>query len=309
MVARMKDQNFQAGAIALAGVVLFSAKSVFAKMAYVYKIDPVSVIYLRMLFALPFIAIIGIWYESKHVGEKVHWKDILQIVCISTLGYYISSLFDFIGLLYVEAAIERLILFLYPTMVIILSAVFMRKKINFYQILSIVIAYGGLLLAFADKLVLKNTHLFWYGVILIIFSSFTYAIFLTISDGLISRVGSVRFTTIAIFTMCGCIIIHALITGKAAVRGYDSHIYFDCFYMSLLSTVIPIYMFNYAIEKLGASNVSIISCAGPICTLMYSSALLSEVITFWQVLGTLVVIAGIMIIYLKKKQNTDLVNT
>lgn len=177
MEQNVSKQNVYAGIIALAGVVLFSAKSVFAKMVYNYHVDPVTTIYLRMLFALPFVAAIGVWYEIKHKNDRVHWKDVLAVVCISILGYYISSLLDFIGLVYVEAAIERLIMFLYPTMVIVLSAIFMRKRINIYQITAILVAYGGLLLAFADKLMLQNTYLFWYGAILIALSSFTYAIF------------------------------------------------------------------------------------------------------------------------------------
>jgi drug/metabolite transporter (DMT)-like permease len=302
MLPQVKNQNFQAGLIALAGVVMFSAKSVFAKMAYVYKVGPISVIYLRMLFALPFVVIMGIWFERNKKQEKIQLKDIILVFGISMLGYYISSLCDFIGLLYVEASIERLILFLYPTFVIIISAIFLKKNINIYQIISIVIAYSGLLLAFGNKMNMKNSNLFWYGAILIVFSSLTYAIFLVIADGLIARLGSFRFTTLAILSMCLCIIVHAMFSGKAKISGYNHHVYFDCLLMAIFSTVIPIYMFNYAIEKLGSSNVSIISCAGPICTLMYSSVLLNEVITLYQVLGTFIVVGGILIIYFRKKQ-------
>lgn len=301
MLRNVKNEKVFAGAIALAGVVLFSAKSVFAKMVYVHRIDPVTVIYLRMLFALPLVAIIGFIYEWKHKTDKVYWRDVLQVIAISLLGYYISSLLDFIGLLYVEAAIERLILFLYPTMVIILSVIFLKKSLKIVQVVSILVAYAGLLLAFADKLMIKNSHLFWYGAILIVLSSLTYAIFLVMSDGLISRMGSIRFTSIATLTMCAGIVIHASFTGKAQITGFAHDVYINCLLMSILSTVIPVYMFNYAIGKLGSSNVSIISCAGPVCTLMYSAALLNEVITIFQIIGTIVVVAGIMLMYLNKK--------
>jgi drug/metabolite transporter (DMT)-like permease len=302
MFQKVKNQEMLASGIALAGVVLFSAKSVFAKMVYEYKVNPVSVIYLRMLIALPLIAIIGFWYEKKHKADNVNWKDVAQVVLISLLGYYISSILDFVGLLYVEAAIERLILFLYPTMVIILSAVFMKKKITIYQIIAIVVSYIGLIIAFADKLMIKNSNLFWYGAVLIVLSSLTYAIFLVLSDGLIARLGSTRFTTIAVLTMSIGIILHAMVTGKANIYGYNSQVYINCALMAILSTVIPVYMFNYAIEKLGSSNVSIISCAGPICTLVYSSFLLSERITIFQILGTFVVMGAILFMYYRKKQ-------
>jgi drug/metabolite transporter (DMT)-like permease len=302
MLQVLKSQKVTAGIIALVGVVMFSAKSVFAKMIYAYHVDPISMLYMRMMIALPFMLIISFWYERKHKLEKPEWKDIAMVVAISLIGYYISSILDFIGLLYVEAAIERLILFLYPTMVLILSLLFLKKEIKMNQIVAIIIAYLGLIIAFADKFVVQNNSLFWYGVMLIVLSSFTYAIFLTAADGLIERLGSVRFTTTAMLTMTICIVVHAMITGKAHFTGYNIHVYSYSSIMAVFSTVIPVYMFNYAIEKLGASNVSVISCAGPVCTLMYSAILISEPITVFQIIGTFVVMGGILFVYMGKKQ-------
>lgn len=300
MLPNFKSQNVVAGMIGLLGVVMFSAKSVFAKIIYSYHVDPITTLYLRMIIALPFLLIIGFWFEKKYAKDKVIWRDVLQVVAFSLLGYYLSSVLDFVGLLYVEAAIERLIMFIYPTMVIALSAVFLKKGVRINQIVAIGIAYLGLVISFADKIVLNNTSLFWFGVLLIVLSSLTYAIFLTAADSLIERMGSVRFTTTASLTMCICIIIHAFISGKAHISGLDKHVYIDSILMATLSTVIPVYMFNYAMEKLGASNVSIISCAGPVCTLVYSAFLLDEPITLFQVIGTFIVMGGIMFVYLNK---------
>jgi drug/metabolite transporter (DMT)-like permease len=302
MLPNFKSQKVIAGLIALVGVVMFSAKSVFAKMIYAYHVDPISMLYMRMMIALPFLLIISFWFEKKNQWGKPDWKDIIQVVVISLIGYYISSILDFIGLLYVEAAIERLILFLYPTMVLILSLLFLKKEVRMNQIISIVIAYVGLIVAFADKFVLESTSLFWYGVLLIVLSSFTYAIFLTAADGLIERLGSIRFTTTAMLTMTVCIVIHALIKGKAHFVGYNLHVYAYSTIMAVFSTVIPVFMFNYAIEKLGASNVSVISCAGPVCTLMYSAILINEPITIFQVIGTFIVMGGILFVYKGKKE-------
>ncbi len=293
------------GAIALGGVVLFSSKSVFAKMAYAYKADPLTVLYFRMLFALPLALIIGYYFEKRREWQGINTRDVVLTALISVLGYYVSALFNFFGLLYVEASIERLILFLYPTMVIVLSAVFANKKISFYQVLAISVSYAGLFIAFADKLMIDNSTKFWYGAFLILMSSFTYAIFLTIADGLISRMGSVRFTTIAIVSMSVCIILHVIIVGKAQVSGFDQHVYWYCLIMGVFSTVIPVYMFNAAIEKLGSSNIAIVSCLGPICTLAFSAALLSESVSVYQLIGTVVVIGGILIIYLKKRNHAN----
>jgi drug/metabolite transporter (DMT)-like permease len=289
--------NLGAGMIGLTGVVMFSAKSVFAKMAFAYRVDPIAVLYMRMLFAFPLVLMVGFWYEKTRKQSVIIWKDILKVVAISILGYYISALFNFIGLVYIDASLERLLLFSYPTMVIVLSAIFLKRPVTMKQILAICLAYAGLFLAFADKISVKTSSAFWIGVLLIMASSFTYAIFLTVSDDLIKRVGSVRFTTTATLTMSICMIIHALFAGVGNIEGYNSNVYWYCILMAVFSTVIPVYLFNYSMSRIGASNVSIISCFGPVCTIAYSAMLLNEVITMWQIAGTLVVILGIFIIH------------
>jgi len=292
--------NFGASAIGLSGVVLFSAKSVFAKMAFEYRVDPISVLYMRMLFSFPLILLAGFFYEKTRKTSTVHWKDIAKVAAISVLGYYISALFNFVGLTYIDASIERLVLFLYPTMVIFLSLIFLKKAITAKQIVAISISYVGLIVAFADKLLVNSNPGFWFGVMLILLSSFTYAIFLTVSDDLINRVGSFRFSTVATLTMCICMIIHAMVAGKTHIEGYNSHVIWYCVLMAVLSTVIPVYLFNYSMSKLGASNVSIISCLGPVVTLMLSAIMLKEVITIWQIIGTIIVLGGIFIVNLEK---------
>lgn len=292
--------NVGASAIGLSGVVLFSSKSVFAKMAYEYRVDPISVLYMRMLFSLPLIVLIGFLYEKTRKTTMITWQDIAKVALFSVLGYYISALFNFTGLMYVEASIERLVLFLYPTMVIFLSLLFLKKPVSRNQVVAISVSYVGLIIAFADKLFAHTSAGFWFGVILIMLSSFTYAIFLTAADDLISRVGSFRFTTIASLTMCICMIVHAMIAGKAHVQGYNGHVVWYCVLMAVLSTVIPVYMFNYSMGRLGASKVSIISCLGPVCTLVFSAFLLKEAITIWQIMGTIVVMGGVLIVNLEK---------
>jgi drug/metabolite transporter (DMT)-like permease len=217
-------ENLGASAIGLSGVVLFSAKSVFAKMAFEYRVDPIAVLYMRMLFSFPLVLMVGFLYEKTHKTASIDWKDIFKVIAISVLGYYISALFNFVGLTYIEASIERLVLFIYPTIVIFLSMIFLKKPVTGKQILAISISYVGLIIAFADKLMMHNSAGFWFGVLLILLSSFTYAIFLTVSDGLIQRVGSMRFSTIATLTMCVCMITHAMVAGKTNIGNYNSHV-------------------------------------------------------------------------------------
>lgn len=287
----------QAAILGLTGVVLGAAKSVFARMAYEFQADPITVLYLRMLICLPFLLVIGFFYERRHPKHgSIKWNDIFAVIALSFLGYYISSVFDFVGLVYVEASIERLIIFMYPTMVIILSAIYLKKKVQTRQIIAIMVAYVGILMAFGDKLMVKNTPEFWLGSVYIFISALTYAIFITASEKLISRLGSVRFTTIATLTMTICIIAHALFAGKTNLNGLESRVIWSCTLMALLSTIAPIYMFNYAMARLGATNMSIISCLGPVFTLALSAGMLSEKVTGWQIAGTFVVMSGVFII-------------
>jgi drug/metabolite transporter (DMT)-like permease len=293
-------ENVSAGAIDLSGVVLFSAKSVFAKMAFEYRVDPISVLYMRMLFSFPLLLAIGFIYEKTRKHTWVNWKDLLKVAAISVLGYYLSAVFNFEGLVYIDASLERLILFIYPTLVIFLSAVFLSKPITIKQIAAIAISYAGLLIAFSEKLGLNSGSGFYIGVSLILLSSVTYAVFLTVSDSLIQRVGSVRFSTTATLTMCICMMIHALIAGKASFTGYHHNVYLYCSLMAVLSTVIPVYLFNFSMSKLGATNLSVISSLGPIATLLLSALLLKEQITGIQLMGTSVVIIGISMIHWEK---------
>lgn len=301
-------QVLGASVIGLLGVVLFAAKSVFVKMAYEYHADAISVLYLRMLFAFPLVLIVGLIYEKTKNTVPFRWMDILKVAGISVFGYYISAVFDFAGLIYVEASIERLVLFLYPTMVIILSMIFLKKPITAKQVIAISVSYIGLLIAFGNKLIVHASPGFWFGISLILVSAITYAVFLTISDKLIKQVGSVRFSTVATLTMCFCIIVHANVTGKGTITGFPSQVYISCILMAVLSTVIPVYMFNYAMSQLGASNISIISCFGPVCTLFLSAMMLKEVITLWQIAGTLIVVGGVLLINKEDSEKQSWIN-
>lgn len=297
----------QASLIGLIGVVLGSAKSIFAKIAYEIHADPVSVLFLRMILSLPFLLIIGFLFERKQKNiSKISRKDIVVIVLLSIFGYYLSSLLDFMGLLYVDAEIERLILFTYPTMIILISAIFLKKSIRPRQVSAIVVSYFGILISFGNNLLISGSDKFWIGVILVFISALIYAIFLIMSENIIARVGSSRFTTIATLTMCVCMIIHAGFTGKADVTAMNGEVIWICTLMALLSTIAPIYMFNYAMDKIGITNISILACLGPVCTLILSALMLSEKITTWEIVGTFVVMAGILLISFEKIKKDSL---
>lgn len=296
------NPKVQATVLAFIAVLMFSTKSVFAKMALDINNSPISVLFMRTVIGLPVFMVICwiIWRKNKSQHAK-HYKDYIMVFALAMIGYYFSSILDFNGLQYIGASVERIVLFLYPTFVLILSAIFLKQRIKKQQIIAIVICYIGLFIAFADKLEFGGTDGFWKGIIFVAGASFTYAIFLTASNKYIPKIGSQMFTTISIASFSICIIVHFLITGDYSSVIQNEQYYIACGLMALIGTIIPAYMFNSSIKHLGASNVSIISSLGPVETMVMSAFALNEFIADIQIIGTIVVIIGVIVLKLKFK--------
>ena len=177
---------------AIIGVVLFSAKAVMVKMAYTYGIDHLTLLLFRMVFAFPFYLLIAFLTKPLHPKELRN-KDYLWIVIFGFIGYYLASLFDFMGLQYLKAGLERIILFIYPTLVVLLSWFIFRKRITKLQVLAIVVTYFGVLITFWDEVGASENSIL-LGVFLIFLSAFTYASYLVGSGWLIPKFGVMQFT-------------------------------------------------------------------------------------------------------------------
>ncbi|MCK5280115.1 MAG: DMT family transporter, partial [Cyclobacteriaceae bacterium] len=214
-------------------------------------------------------------------------------------GYYIASYFDFYGLQFISASLERLVLFIYPTLVIIISSLALKKKATKVQIYAILITYLGIFVAFADDLSLESERL-WIGVTSIIFSAFTYAVYLVGSGTLIPKLGSVRFTAYAMTASCLMVILHYSVANTYEVLNQSWEVYALGFAMAMASTVIPSFLISEAIKRLGASNFAIYGSLGPISTIILAIIFLGERIDIYQIVGTIVVILGVSIINLKK---------
>jgi len=300
-MSQITNKQLQGTILAFTGILMFSTKSVLAKMALSISDDILSVLFLRMAIGFPIVAVITAVTWLKHKEDvKKFYKEYIAVFFLAILGYYISSLFNFSGLRYVSASVERIVLFLYPTFVIILSAIFLKQKISRNQIIAIIVCYVGLLYAFSDQLHLENTEMFWSGIFLIIGSAFTYSIFLTASNKYIPKIGPTMFTNIGLLAISFSIFAHYGIAGKGSVFQLPTSFWVVCGIMSVIGTIIPAYLFNRAIKHLGASNVSILSCIGPIETMVLSSIILSEHITVIQIIGTSIVILGILLLKLKR---------
>ncbi|ANW96693.1 permease [Wenyingzhuangia fucanilytica] len=286
--------------VALLAVFLFSSKAVIVKLIYEFEVPTVHVLLMRMLLALPFyVGMLVFNKKEKKVGlERKHY---LWLLLFGVIGYYIASFFDFYGLKFLSASLERIILFVYPTLVVILGALFLKTKITKQQVWAIVITYFGVILTFASELQINhNDHLF-LGAGLIFMSALTYASYLVGSGWLIPKFGTVRFTSIAMIIACSSVIVHYLITDRQSFLNYPSQVYWYQLIMAVFCTVLPSYLVSYAIQKLGASKFAIIGSIGPVFTILLATIVLGESITFIQSIGVVIVILGVRIVSKKER--------
>ncbi len=292
-----RQQQVIAYLLATTGVILFSLKAIFVKKAYEYDIDTVSLLLLRMLFSFPVYFAIATITTIRAVRRGIPTpRQIFFMVMLGVIGYYLSSYLDFSGLQYISASLERLILYAYPTLVVILTAIFFRKPIPQKQWIAIMITYFGVFLTFSQgALVSGQTNLFKGG-LLILACAFTYAGYLVGSDRLIPVFGSFRFTAYAMIIACVAIVIHFSLSSQKPITGYPKEVYWIGIGMAVLSTILPSFMISEAIRRIGAPAVAIIGSIGPFATIIFETIFLGERITAFEGLGTIVVISGVLLI-------------
>lgn len=262
------------------------------KLAYQYEVDSVSLLLLRMIFALPFYLVIA---SLKKPQSSISRKDYLWVVALGLVGYYLASYLDFLGLQYIKASLERLILFIYPTLVVFISYLVFRKKISRRQAIGISITYLGIVVIFGNELQLSNQGDVITGGFLIFLSAVTYASYLVGSGWLIPKFGSMVFTAYAMIVSCLAVIVHYAISAPANIWSFQKEVYLIGFLMAVFATVLPSFLISFAIKKLGANDFSIFGSLGPVSTIGLAYLLLDERITTLQFLGALVILIGILI--------------
>ncbi len=283
---------------AITGILLFSSKAVMVKIGYTFGVDTVSLLLFRMLFALPFyLVIIGLHKPKTHPVRK----DYIALILLGLVGYYLSSYFDFLGLQYIKAGLERLILFIYPTLVLLISFVFLKKKITKAQALGVVITYLGVIVIFYSEINLNPEGNVTLGASLILMSALTYAAYLVGSGWLIPKFGATLFTAYAMVVSCTAVIIHYAIKQPTGILDYPQEVYWLGLAMAVFATVIPSFLVSYAIRNLGANDFSIFGSLGPISTIGLAYLFLDEQLSLSQFLGAGVIIFGI---FLAEKRKT-----
>lgn len=288
--------------IAFVGAILFSTKAIMVKLAFAeISIDALSLLTLRMIFSLPFYLAAAFMISSKAGNVKMTRRQWFYLVLLGICGYYLSSLFDFVGLQYISAGLERLILFLYPTFVVFINALVFKQKINRNQSLALLLTYTGIGIAYFGELRFDtdNPNFIW-GSFLIFLCSITYSIYIVGSGRMIAQIGASKFTAYAMLSATAGILLHFMITGTFSVLLHTEGLWLYGISLAIVATVIPTFMLSAALKKIGSNNVAIISSIGPVSTIVQAHYFLGEHMFIEQIAGTVLVVAGVLLLSIKR---------
>ena len=284
--------------ISLTGAILFSTKAILVKLAFKETgVDAVTLLALRMLFSLPFYLAAAWLYGRKEHTEPLSAKNLLWIILLGVAGYYLSSLFDFIGLQYVSAGLERLILFLYPTFAVLLNTWLFRSRLTGIQLIALALTYAGIGVAYYAELQTDmSTPGFLYGSAMIFLCAVTYSFYLVGTGKLVQKAGVTRYTSYAMMAATAGIFIHFMITHDVQNIPRSSTLAGYAIALAIVATVIPSFLISSGMKRIGSNNVSIITSIGPVSTIIQAHFFLGEPIKPIQLAGTMLVISGVLLI-------------
>ena len=286
----------------LLGAFGFSAKAVLVKLAYSYshQLDAITLMVLRMAISLPFFLVVALWPVKNSTkaedAQRLNRQDWLMIFGLGLLGYYIASFLDFAGLQYISAGLERLIIFLYPTFVVLFTAALQRKAINRHQAVALALSYAGMILVFVDNMAAMASSGLLLGSALVLASAIAFAFFLMGSGMMVKRIGSTRFTAYSMTVACLATGLHFVIQHGIKLLDLPANVYWLALIMAIFSTVLPAFFMNAGIRRIGAGSASIISSTGPIGTLALAFLLLGETLTPAQLTGTALLLIGVYVV-------------
>ncbi len=266
----------------------------FAKLAYQAGADSITTLGLRMVFSMPMYIWIAISIKPLK-KEEVTRKEYLWLLFFGLIGYYIASFLDFKGLEYIKASLERLILFIYPTLVLIMGYIFFGERISKAQLLGVLTTYLGIVIVFIPELGIQKSNEVVTGAVLIFLSALTYGGYLVGSGWLIPKFGAKRFTTYAMMISTVAVFSHFLIEnqGFGLIFDQNAKVYIYTIAMAIFSTVVPSYLISYSIKGLGSGQFAIFASLGPISTIVLAYLFLSERLNLIQLIGGIIVISGV----------------
>ena len=289
--------------VACTGAIFFSTKAIIVKKAFAdTHIRALALLTLRMLFSIPFYVAAAFFASNRKDNVKFTPRLWLAISATGIFGYYLSSLFDFMGLQYISAGLERLILFLYPTFAVLINAWVFHQPVSNTQRTALLLTYAGIGIAYFGELKIDNTNPnFLWGSFLIFICAVTYSFYLAASGRLISKTGVTKFTAYSMLAATLGIVLHFIITKEYQKISITNNMICYGLLLALIATVIPSFMLSYGMKKIGSNNTAIITSIGPVSTILQAHFILGEKIFAAQIAGTLLVIAGIVLTGLKTR--------
>jgi drug/metabolite transporter (DMT)-like permease len=280
-------------ALATAGAIAFSGKAILAKLMYRHGVDAVQVLFWRMLLALPLFLALA-WWAGRGRAPFTR-RDWLSIVGLGFCGYYLASLLDFLGLQYITASLERLILYLNPTLVLLLSVLWLRVRVSLRQMVAIALSYAGVLIVFSHELKFEGANVA-LGASLVFASALSYAVYLVASGEVVRRIGALRLTGAATSVACVFAIAQLFVLrSPSAVQVPDAVIWLSLT-NAVFTTFAPVVMVMMAIERIGAPLAAQCGMVGPMSTILLGVVLLGEPFTGWVIAGTVLVLGGVWLL-------------
>jgi drug/metabolite transporter (DMT)-like permease len=278
-------------ALAVLGAVGFSGKAIIVKLAYRYGVDAVTLLMLRMAFALPLFVALAWWAGRGRPALTA--RDWRVVALLGFLGYYLASFLDFAGLQHVTASLERLILYLNPTLVLLLGWLLHRQRVSAGQLRALALSYAGIVVTFGHELRVEGGHVA-LGAALVFGSALSYALYLVLSGQEVRRLGALRLTGLASTVACVlCLLQFLLLRPVDTLWTLAPPVWGLSVLNATLCTVVPVVMVMMAVERIGASAAAQAGMIGPVTTVLLGIVLLGEPLTPWVVAGTVLVLAGV----------------
>ena len=290
-MTQTQASKFSSGLLlAAAGSIAFSGKAIIVKLAYRHGVDAITLVMFRMLFAVPFFIAMA-WWAGRHQAPLTR-NDWWGVWGLGFSGYYLSSYLDFLGLQYISASFERLILYLNPTLVLLLGWVLYKRKITFRQGMAMAVSYSGVLLVFGHEVSLVGDNIA-LGALLVFGSAVTYAIYLTYSGQLVQRLGSLRLAGLATTVACFFCILQFVLLKPLSALNVEPDVMWLSLLNAIVCTVFPVLMVMMAIERIGPGLTAQTGMIGPMSTLLMGVWLLDEPFNLWIIAGTALVLTGV----------------
>jgi len=282
--------------LASLGAILFAAKAIVVKFSYQYGATADVVLTLRMVFSLPIFWLAVWWNQRVSSPEPLIKKDIVKVCAIGLLGYFLSSYLDFLGLHYISAGLERVILYLTPAIVLVLSKFFLKKEIDRRQYWAMVVAYLGIVMVFMHDFNLNDHSAVVLGGVLVFLAAVVYSIYLIFAGELVGRVGSIRLVALASASATVATCIQSLILGADQLFVQQSAVYYFALINALFCTFMPMLFIMMAVNRIGSSLTAQAGTIGPVGTAFLGWYFLNEPVSGLQLAGIAVVLIGIAIL-------------